>query len=81
MGRKFRSLKDTTNHEIRKQERRERDAALHCIALRPIVIKGHLPPRMNHFRLFRIALLPCLLVLGACLARAEDTKALIPAAM
>jgi len=33
---------------------------------------------MNHFRLFRIALLPCLLVLGACLARAEDTKSTHP---
>ncbi len=33
---------------------------------------------MNHFRLFRIALLPCLLVLGACLARAEDTKSIHP---
>ena len=33
---------------------------------------------MNHFRLFRIALLPCLLVLGACLACAEDTKSIHP---
>ena len=31
---------------------------------------------MNHFRLFRIALLLCLLVLGACLARAQDTKSI-----
>jgi uncharacterized protein len=33
---------------------------------------------MNHFRLLRIALLPCLLVLGACQARAEDTKNIHP---
>jgi len=33
---------------------------------------------MNHFRLFRIPLPLCLLVLGACLARAEDTKSIHP---
>src|ERR1700716_3134208 len=34
---------------------------------------------MNHLRLFRIVLLPCVLVLGACLATAEDTKSIHPA--
>ena len=34
--------------------------------------------RMNHFRLFRIALLPCSLVLGTCLANAEDTNSIHP---
>src|SRR5882762_8300116 len=33
---------------------------------------------MNHFRLFRIALFLCLLVLGAYLARAEDSKNIHP---
>jgi len=33
---------------------------------------------MSYFRLLRIALLPCLLVLGACLATAEDTKNIHP---
>ena len=33
---------------------------------------------MSYLRLLRIALLPCLLVLGACLARAEDTKSIHP---
>jgi uncharacterized protein len=33
---------------------------------------------MNHFRFFRLTLLPCLLVLGACLATAENTKSIHP---
>ena len=33
---------------------------------------------MSYFRLLRIALLPSLLVLGACLARSEDTKSIHP---
>jgi uncharacterized protein len=34
--------------------------------------------RMKHIPLFRIALLPCLLVIGACLATAEDAKSIHP---
>src|SRR6202165_741424 len=33
---------------------------------------------MSYFRLLRIALLPCLLLFGACLARPEDTKSIHP---
>src|ERR1700682_1475136 len=33
---------------------------------------------MSYCRLLRIALLPCLLLFGACLARAEDTKSIHP---
>src|SRR5467141_3555562 len=33
---------------------------------------------MKHFRLFRIALLPCLLLFGACLTPAEDPKKIHP---
>jgi uncharacterized protein len=34
--------------------------------------------RMKHTRLFRITLLPCVLLVGACLSRAEDTKTVHP---
>jgi len=33
---------------------------------------------MNHFRFYPLALLPCLLAIGACLAAAEDIKSIHP---